>query len=137
VDSSALVKVFVDEPGRMDVLRAMDEATLTAISRVGFVECRAALARARREERLRPADETIAAGELERTFSRLAVVELDEALAGDAARLAGEHPLRAADAIHLASAIVLAGGTPSEVRFACWDARLSDAAGRLGFALIP
>jgi predicted nucleic acid-binding protein len=119
------------------VADAIEHATVTAISRVGFVECRAALARARRERRLRPADELRAVGDLERTFSRLAVVELDHVVAGEAARLAGDHPLRAADAIHLASAGVIAGEDPSGVRFACWDARLSDAAGRLGFTLIP
>jgi len=131
------VKVFVDEPGRDEVIAALADATVSAISRIGFVECRAALARARRERRIRPRDEARAVRALDAAWDQLAVVGLDDALAREAARLAGVHPLRAADAIHLASAGVLASGDARAVRFACWDSRLSDAASELGFTVIP
>ena len=65
------------------------------------------------------------------------MVELDAALSERAARLAREQALRAADAIHLASAEVLAAGLPGEMMFASWDARLWRAASSLGFAMAP
>ncbi len=130
------MKVLVQEPGRDVVLAALDGATVAAISRIGYVECRAALARARREKRLRATDEARAIRSLDASWEQLAVVELDDGLAREAARLAGDRPLRAADAIHLASAGVLASGDPPTVGFACWDARLSAAARELGFAVI-
>ena len=131
------MKVFVEEPGRDEVIAALEDATVVAISRIGLVECRAALARARREGRFRAGAEARAVRALEAVCGQMAVVELDDALDREAARLAGDHPLRAADAIHLASAGVLASGDPPAVRFACWYARLADAARGLGFTVVP
>jgi predicted nucleic acid-binding protein len=66
----------------------------------------------------------------------IAVVELVDEIARRAVAIARDHPLRASDAIHLASAFAVA---PSEgtVTFACFDRRLWDAAEALGFGTIP
>jgi predicted nucleic acid-binding protein len=46
------------------------------------------------------------------------------------------HPLRAADALQLASALVWCGAYPSGRAFICADNRLSDAADNEGFKVI-
>src|SRR5262245_21412182 len=53
-----------------------------------------------------------------------------------AERLLRMHPLRVADALQLASALVWCGAYPSGRVFICADARLSDAADKEGFKVI-
>jgi predicted nucleic acid-binding protein len=101
------------------------------------VECRAALSRARREGRLQARGETIAARNLDDRWLQLQVVELDEAVTKQAGELTRAHPLRALDAIHLASADVLVEESREEVTFACWDRRLWEAAEASGFGVAP
>ena len=54
-----------------------------------------------------------------------------------ARRLLRVHPLRAADALQLAAAWVLADQNPSSVSIVSLDDRLRDAARREGFLLVP
>jgi len=54
-----------------------------------------------------------------------------------ARRLLGLHPLRAADALHLAAALVACDERPHALPFVTLDERLVDAARREGFAVLP
>ena len=54
-----------------------------------------------------------------------------------AARLLAVHPLRAADALQLAAALVWVEEQPHGERFVSLDGRLRDAAAREGFTLVP
>lgn len=74
---------------------------------------------------------------LDDRWLQLQVVELDEILTKAAGELTRLHPLRAADAIHLASADVIAEESRDEVLFACWDRRLWEAAESSGFVVSP
>jgi hypothetical protein len=47
------------------------------------------------------------------------------------------HPLRAADALQLAAALVWCDEAPQGTAFVCLDDRLRDAARREGFAVLP
>jgi predicted nucleic acid-binding protein len=47
------------------------------------------------------------------------------------------HPLRAADALQLAAALVWAGSQTTSLEFVCLDHRLREAAAREGFQVIP
>ena len=53
-----------------------------------------------------------------------------------AQRLLRVHPLRAADSLQLASALVSAEEDPSTIGFVCFDSRLNQAASREGFAIL-
>jgi hypothetical protein len=53
-----------------------------------------------------------------------------------AAALLARHPLRAADAAQLGSALLLAEDDPSAVEFVCMDRRLAEAATREGFRVL-
>lgn len=64
-------------------------------------------------------------------------MELDEILTKAAGELTRLHPLRAADAIHLASADVIVEESRDEVLFASWDRRLWEAAESSGFVVSP
>jgi predicted nucleic acid-binding protein len=131
------VKAFLAEEGREEVLRSLADASASATSRLSYVECRAAFARLRRAAQLTAGDERAASRALEDRWPVLAIVDLDDGLARDAAALLREHPLRSSDAIHLASAVALATGSPRDTAFACFDAKLWNVASRLGFHMVP
>lgn len=73
---------------------------------------------------------------LEEMKAEWSEVEPSEALRRTARRLVRSHPLRAADALQLAAAIVGSGGDPSTVPIVCFDARLATAADREGFPIV-
>lgn len=79
--------------------------------------------------------ERTAVRNLDRYWSGMAIVEVDDPLTREAARLCRQLPLRAADAIHLASAGILRN--EEEITFACWDRRLAEAADQLGLTILP
>jgi uncharacterized protein with PIN domain len=56
LDTSSLVKLYVEEDDSDRVARLVAEADTVASSAVAYAECRAALARRRQERALRPAD---------------------------------------------------------------------------------
>jgi predicted nucleic acid-binding protein len=115
----------------------LERATWVATSRIAYVECRTALSRAKREGRLQARGERLATQQLDQSWRGIVVVEVDEVLTRRAADLTRDHPLRAADAIHLASAELVADGVREDLRFACWDRRLGESAAALGFTVAP
>jgi uncharacterized protein len=133
-DSSALVKLVLDETGS-DVAAALWNACDAALSsRLAYPEVCAALAAARRNHDLTASDASAAADEWEIFWSSMRPIELS----ADVERVAGElavlHRLRGADAVHLASALAL--GSP-EVIVAAWDKRLHAGAAAVGLPAAP
>ena len=101
---------------------------------IGYVETRSALGALARDGRLRGSRGGRARLELERIWCDLNVVQLDDhllSLSGDAAVFSR---LRAGDAIHLASAVVLAD---PDLVLATWDRDLGRAARDTGLAVAP
>ncbi|MBI1726844.1 MAG: type II toxin-antitoxin system VapC family toxin [Candidatus Rokubacteria bacterium] len=129
VDTSALVKVYVEEDGTLAVLARVDHAEAVATALVTYAEARAALARHRREGGITGADLRRAVRELDRDWRAYNVVDLSDALVHSAGALAERHALRGYDAVHLAAALELraVGGS---VEFCAFDGRLNRAARR-------
>ena len=136
-DTSAVVKLYVDEPGH-DVVRRLGPLVVSRLARVEVV---AALWGVQRRGRLstRAAATLVAAFEADYTTpgSRYAVVEPAPSILDDAARLTGLHGLRAYDAVQLASARAAAAADGRVRTFAAFDGQLRDAAAREGFVLLP
>lgn len=133
-DSSAFVKLIVDEHGS-DVARALWDGCDAAISsRIAYPQVRAALAAAGRARRLTPHARRRAEQSWERFWAAVRPVELTGSVAAAAGRLASEHALRGADAVHLASLLAVGGETTV---FAVWDQRLRAGATEAGVALAP
>jgi len=130
------VKAFLHEPGSDLILELLGEPTTRATSRLSYVECHAAFARGRRAARLSGADVSRVARAFDRRWADLVVIELDGPVAERAVGLVHEHPLRSADAIHLAAAHEVVD-RPAELTFACWDRRLWEAARAEGFRVVP
>jgi predicted nucleic acid-binding protein len=101
------------------------------------VECVSALARRQRESRLTQQALVQAVSRLHVLQEVWNEVEPAEIVRETAERLLRVHPLRAADSLQLAAALVLTGHRPSQLPFVCRDERLSDAAEREGFTVLP
>lgn len=87
------------------------------------------------------------AGEIDQRHLRIAMTRLaalrgmwievqpGEALRDLAEGLIGRHPLRAADALQLAAAVIWSRRRPRKRTFVCLDGRLAEAAGKEGFSV--
>jgi predicted nucleic acid-binding protein len=135
LDTSALVKLYVEEEGSSLVHRAVKEAEASVTSVVAYPEARAALARARRERVLAPADYRASVDALDADWGSLSLVQGAESLARRAGLLAEKHALRGFDAIHLASGLASVGGVEGAV-FLCFDGRLARGARREGLKVL-
>ncbi|MDN5797534.1 MAG: type II toxin-antitoxin system VapC family toxin [Intrasporangium sp.] len=133
-DSSALVKLLVEEDGSEIAAALWDGCDAPVSNRLAHPEVRAALAAAARAHRLSRAGRSHAEAMWEEYWAALHVVELSEAISSRAGQLAAMHALGGADAVHLASG--LAVGASATV-FAVWDARLATGALRAGFQVAP
>lgn len=136
-DTSAVVKLYLDEPGRDDV-RVLTELVISRLTRVEVV---AAFWGAHRRGLVGAARTAALVAEFEADHAaptaRFAVVEPVPALLDDAAALTGRHGLRAYDAVQLASARAAAAADDRVRTFAAFDHRLREAAAREGFVLVP
>lgn len=135
VDTSALVKLYVDEPMSAEISAAVDEAEGVATSLLAYVESRAAFARARREARLSSqAYRHIVEAFLE-DWPHYVAVEVTEQLVKQGGDLAASRGLRGYDALHLASALCLREQMTSSVVFVAFDRELTVAAKREGLRI--
>ncbi len=99
------------------------------------VECISALSRLERERLLTAEHFGMAQQRLRALAELWSEVQPQVAIRTLAERLLRIHPLRAADALQLAAALVVAGDDRSSAEFVCLDRRLSDAALREGLKL--
>jgi predicted nucleic acid-binding protein len=129
LDTSALVKLYVDEPGRPAVVTELDQAAAVATVRVAYAEARAAFARKRREGGLDGKGLRRVVDRLDGDWAAYSVVDVTEPLVRRAGILAEHHGLRGYDAVHLAAAVEL-GRAGGDVSFGCFDERLRRAARR-------
>lgn len=134
-DASAIVPLLVPEAPRDALADLLDDDPVMLVWWGTPVECTSAIARREREGAL---DIEAANAALERLRDLAAAWH--EILPGDALRRAAlrllrVHPLRSADALQLAAAVVAAGADAGTLEFVSLDARLSDAASREGFSV--
>lgn len=133
LDTSALVKLYLVEPGSERMRGATTQEGPVAASHLAFAEIHATFARRSREEfllavefeqlRLRFADD----------WEQLTQIPIGSEILALVPGLCERHPLRGGDALHLASALLLLQ-EGLEVTFACSDRRLLDAAAAEGLA---
>lgn len=133
-DSSAFVKLVVEEPGSELAAELWDGCDAAVSSQLAYPEVRAALAAAGRGGRLAPAELRRAEDAWQDYWAATRAVELTASVTAEAGRLAGRHALRGADAVHLASLLVVGATT---VLFAVWDQRLRSAAADVGVLVTP
>jgi len=136
-DSSALIPLFVRE-GHSPLMEALVTADPDMIVWwASPVECASAVHRLRREGVFTPAEAARVLAGLAGALDAANVVQPGDELCAMALRLLGAHPLRAADALQLAAALLWARGRPAGRDFVCLDERLRTAAILEGFQILP
>jgi predicted nucleic acid-binding protein len=128
LDTSSLVKLYVEEEGSDEVRQLVGEAEAVATSAVAYPEARAAFARLRRERHLTPSQHRRIRAALDADWPRYVAVHVSAAVCTHAGDLAERHALRGFDAVHLASYLALAEGAAAELDFSSFDRSLERAA---------
>jgi predicted nucleic acid-binding protein len=118
LDSSAIVKVVVQEPGWQELEAYLREHPVRATSRIATVEVARVIARIPELDRVAVAERVRSA------FGRLTLIEFDADVAAAAMRLRPAS-LRTLDAIHVASAMEFREELTALVTY---DARMTEAA---------
>jgi uncharacterized protein len=133
-DTSALIKLVVTEAGAAQARLLWQQASEIVLSRLAWAEALSALAAARRGRRLTDASHAAAVDVIRGCFARSAVISVADQLVDHAAKLAATYHLRAADAIHLATALA---AMEADSIFVTWDKRLQQAAIHAGLVTAP
>jgi predicted nucleic acid-binding protein len=133
-DSSAFVKLVVEEDGSELAAVLWDGCDAAVSSRLAYPEVRAALAAAGRSRRLSRRDQRQAEEAWENYWASTRPVELTESVSTHAGQLAGRYGLRGADAIHLASVLAIRS---DDTLLAVWDERLRVGARGAGVPVAP
>ncbi|MGH3931509.1 MAG: type II toxin-antitoxin system VapC family toxin [Pseudonocardiaceae bacterium] len=133
-DSSALVKLVVEEAGSDLAAQLWDGCSAALSSRLAYPEVRAALAAAHRNHDLDEDGLNSAEHAWENYWAATRPVELTPAVERRAGELARLHALRGADSVHLASALAIAD---PDLVIAVWDRRLHVGAQAAGLGVTP
>jgi predicted nucleic acid-binding protein len=136
-DASAIVPLLVEEPRTADARAALGEDAGIVTWWGTRIECMSAIARLERAAALTPRQATQAVAVLQALAAGWNEILPADVVRETACRLLRVHPLRAADALQLAAATIMAGGRPAQVGFLAFDDRLRDAACREGFLVSP
>jgi predicted nucleic acid-binding protein len=129
LDTSSLVKLYVQEVGSEDVRNLVAQAAVVSTSIVAYPEARAALARLRRSHDLSAAKFVAAKRNFEEQWPAFLTLEVTAAVSREAGDFAERYALRGFDALHLASfAEVARRAGPSDTRFSSFDDPLNKAA---------
>lgn len=134
LDTSGIIKLVAAEEGWQTAERILGSVTTAVASSLVHAEVLAGLAAARRGRKLTQRGFELASARMKAGWRDVQEVTLDPSIARAAAVLADRQALRAADAVHLATA--LAVNDPRLV-MVTWDARLHAAAGASGLAVAP
>jgi len=135
-DASAIVPLLVSEPSSAPLLQLLEEDPVMIVWWGTPVECISAVARREREAALSLGDATAAIARLRALATAWQEVLATEAVRSTSQRLLRTHPLRSADSLQLAAAIVAAELEPASLDFVCLDAHLNEAALREGFPVV-
>jgi predicted nucleic acid-binding protein len=137
LDTSALVKHYVQESGSEEVERVIGEARLVGTAAITRVEMAAALAKAVRMHLLSWDEAAEALSAFEAEWESLVRLQLHELLLARAASLAWERGLRGYDAVHMASALFWRDIVGEPVVLATHDRELWEEAVRSGLKVFP
>jgi len=136
-DTSAIMPLVSREPLSNEMRRLLEEDAGMVVWWATRVECVSAISRRGREGSLGAEGTASVRGlldDLSENWTEARPTSMLRTLAEDAL---AAHPLRAADALQLASALIWCDSLPRGRAFVCLDERLRTAASSSGFVLLP
>jgi predicted nucleic acid-binding protein len=136
-DTSALIKLLIDEPESDQMQQASSDAEAIAVCRITWAEAMAAMARRQREDPMSGNNIDRARGRLIQNWNDLTIVEVSQNLVETAGLFADGFALRGYDSVQLAAAHELRKSTDQTLTFASYDRRLRQAAQLLQLEVLP
>ena len=136
-DTSALIKLLVDEAQSNQMRQISTTVDAIGVCRISWAETMAALARLQREDPVSNEDLEQARQHLIQSWKTFTIVEVSQPLVETAGRFADIFALRGYDSVQLAAAHELQVSTEQKVLFASDDRRLNLAAQLLQLELLP
>ncbi|MFN0074710.1 MAG: type II toxin-antitoxin system VapC family toxin [Chloroflexota bacterium] len=136
-DASAVVPLILGEPATNDMLELRRQDPEIAVWWGTRVECASALSRRSREASPEVDQWVQAKQRLMIVFTGFMEIAPTDEVRTRAERLLTIHPLRAADALQLAAALLWASERPTGAYFVSLDNRLQAAARHEGFEVLP
>ncbi len=135
-DTSALMKLFVNEPSSDAVRKVCKAASHVVVSQIAWVEMCAALALKQRTRQIDVETATRAITELKDEWNRYQKLGVDQELIAQAGNFAMQFGLRAYDSLQLATARALHQQLGRNMALCCFDNQLNGAAGKLGIPVL-
>jgi predicted nucleic acid-binding protein len=136
-DSSAVVPLLVSEPKTHEAQSALKNDRYIMVWCLTFLEATSALNRRLRSEAIHFGHYRAGEERLKKLNTAWDQILFSDKLVNLSARLLRTHPLRTADSLQLAAALVAGGSDPSQINFFSYDDRLNEAAAREGLTLFP
>jgi uncharacterized protein len=137
LDTSAFIKLYVNEPGAKIMRDAVADAAQVHAHWIAYPEMRAVLARLQRMSRQSMEVFNRSKRDFEKDWDLVSAILPDERLLRRAGELAERLGLRGYDSVHLAAAESLhVGHGMGFLCFASFDDRLNQAAAELGLKLL-
>jgi predicted nucleic acid-binding protein len=127
LDTSSLVKLYMEEDGSSKVAALVKSSEVTAASLVAYAEARAAFAHRYREGAFTPAEYNRIKGFFDKDWNHYLILSITQGMIRLAGDLAEKHALRGFDSIHLASALTLYQELSTAIVFSCFDDNLQKA----------
>jgi uncharacterized protein with PIN domain len=135
-EPSAVLTWLFDEPRAPEAIRELESATAIVTSELTRIECARAIHRAASQGALDRKQVAMLLNQLDAATSQWDRVELRDRVADLASMAFPVEPVRALDAIHLASAL-LAREVWEELAILSFDERVRNNAVALGFTVLP
>jgi predicted nucleic acid-binding protein len=130
LDTSALVKLYIEEVASDDVAASVGNAGVVVTARVTYAEARATFARLAREGVITAAAHRRVVSDFDEDWPAYTIVDVSEVVVRRAGALAERYSLRGYDAVQLAAALDVQVIGGMNVSFASFDSRLNQAARR-------
>lgn len=127
LDTSALLKRYVEEKGTRELSKIWPVFDLTGTALITRAEMGAALARAQRLNLLQPGSAQKAWEQFLQEWRRLTLLEVTPLVINRAGDLVWKYPLRGYDAVHLAAALTWQDLLEEEITFGTFDRQLWEA----------
>lgn len=137
LDTSALVKQYVQESASNDVQKLIKTADHSGTSLITRAEMAAAMARASRMKLIPSSEAEAAWDKFLSDWSSISRLKVSRQIIDRAAALAWEYPLRGYDAVHLASAVLWQEALETQITLTTFDRELHSAGIQAGLTVWP
>lgn len=136
-DTSALLKLFIDEQGSESMINARSSSKGIAVCRITWAESMAALAQRTRFKGTNQSRLAQARSMFEQAWPGFVIADITQPLVEKAGVFAEAFALRGYDSVQLAAAHQLHEQFALPLTFACFDRRLNQAAKLLQLEVLP